>query len=434
MNRRFVNLYKGIGAGIFLSLLMVTAAADWPQMGGPDRNNISRETVPLARKWPADGPEMLWSVPLGGGFASPSVSQGLVYLLDRVEDKQDNLRCFDLETGEEKWNYAYDAPGSVSYDGSRTAPTIEGNRLYCVGLLGDFHCIDLDTHQPLWRKNICKDFGQKVPDWGVAQAPSLYKDLVIVAPQAPDAFVAAYRKEDGELVWQTKMQGQVGYSTPVIVNLCGVDQAVMICETPPKDSGIGSVNGISLEDGRILWTYHNWECMIPIPFATALPDDRLFITGGYKAGSSMIQIHKEGNRFQVRELFKTDACGSQIQQPLFYKEHLYVNSNSNEREDGLMCLTLDGTVLWQTRDKKKSHFSTTFERGSLILADDLLIELDGKRGDLYLIEPSPEGYKELTNAHVLDGKQLWSPMVLSKGRLLVRSSDLLKCLDISARP
>ncbi|NLV46236.1 MAG: hypothetical protein GXY07_17240, partial [Candidatus Hydrogenedentes bacterium] len=86
--------------------------------------------------------------------------------------------------------------------------------------------------------------------------------------------------------------------------------------------------------------------------------------------------------------------------------------------------------LWQTRDKSQAFFSTTFERGPLMLADNLILNLDGKRGDLYLIEPSPEGYKELAKAHVLDGRSLWSPMALSRGKLLVRSGEQLKCLDV----
>lgn len=431
MNYCFKKANVTLLCGFAVLVLAAVAVADWPQMAGPDRNNISAETG-LARTWPESGPPVLWTVPLGGGFASPSILDGKVYLLDRVGEEQDKLRCFDLETGEELWHYAYDAPGSVSHDGSRTAPTVAGNRLYCVGLFGHFTCLDLTTRQPVWSKNICSDFGVDTPKWGVAQAPSLYKNLVIVAPQAPDAFVVAYDKDSGEIVWKTKELGGVGYSTPVIVTLCGVDQAVMINAPPREDAGTGSVNGISLEDGSLLWSYHNWQCKIPIPYAMALPEDRLFITGGYRAGSAMIQLRREGERFTVRELFRTDACGSQIQQPLFYQGHLYVNSNSNEREDGMMCLTLDGSILWQTRDKSQAFFSTTFERGPLMLADNLILNLDGKRGDLYLIEPSPEGYKELAKAHVLDGRSLWSPMALSRGRLLVRSGEQLKCLEVKA--
>lgn len=420
-------------ASILVAVLALCLAgpvvADWPQMGGPTRDNISPETG-LARTWPESGPRVLWSAPLGIGFGSPSIRDGKVYILDRIGETQDNLRCFDLETGKELWNYAYDAPGSVSHDGSRTAPTVTADRVYSVGLLGHFLCVDLNTHKPVWSKNIRADFGQEVPGWGVAQAPSLYKDLVIVAPQAPDAFVAAYNKDTGDIVWKTRELGGLGYSTPVIATLCGVDQVILVNAPSGESVGTGSVNGLSVEDGSVLWSYHNWNCKIPIPYATALPEDRLFITGGYKAGSAMIQLRLQDGKFTVWEQFRTDEVGSQIQQPLLYQNHLYVNSNSNEREDGMMCLTLDGKILWKTRDKEKSLFSTTFERGPLVLADGLIYNLDGKRGDLYLIEPSPEGYKELAKFHAVDGKSLWAPMALSGSKLLVRGSEMLKCFDV----
>lgn len=407
---------------LMLGVVAVSAGADWPQMGGPDRNNISPETG-LARDWPSGGPRELWRVSLDDGFGSPSVRDGKVYILDRDGNDGDNLRCFDLDTGEELWNYYNPAPGRVSHDGSRTAPTVTEDRVYFVGVMGHFVCLDLETRQPLWSRHIRGDFGEDTPRWGVPQAPSLYKDLVIVAPQAPDAFVVAYNKDTGNLVWQSATLGRLGYSMPVIHTLCGVDQVVMA----HRDG----VAGLSIDDGAVLWTYDGWQCQIPIPYPTLLPDDRLFITGGYRAGSAMIQLRRNNDTFIVNELFTTNECGSQIQQPLFYKGHLYVNSNSNEREDGLMCLTLDGEIKWKTRDSRLRWFSSpTFERGPLLLADGLIYNLDGRRGSLYLIEPSPDEYRQLAEADVLGGRQIWAPMALSQGRLLVRSQREMKCLDI----
>ncbi len=413
--------------GVVIVLLSRQAFTDWPQMGGPGRNNISAETG-LARSWPETGPRVVWQTSLSEGFGSPSVRDGKVYLLDRVGDDGDNLRCFDLDAGDELWNFYYEAPGKVSYDGSRTAPTVTEDRIYVVGVLGHFHCLDLETRRVIWRKHICKDFGQDTPRWGVPQAPSLYRDLVIVAPQAPDAFVVAYHKDTGDLVWRSPNLGELGYSTPVVVALCGVDQAVMISAGTKR--GVGGAAGVSLEDGSVLWAYTGWQSKIPIPYATALPDNRLFLTAGYNAGAAMIQLHRENDVFTVKELFTTDACGSQLHQPLFFDDHLYINSNSNEREDGLMCLTLDGDVKWKTRDTRFRWFSTTFERGPLLMADGMIFNLDGRRGRLHLIEPSPEGFKELAQADVLDGRQIWAPMALSRGKLLVRSQSELKCLDV----
>ncbi|MDQ1258032.1 MAG: PQQ-binding-like beta-propeller repeat protein, partial [Candidatus Hydrogenedentes bacterium] len=264
-------------------------AADWPQFQGLNRDGSSPETG-LLRSWPEGGPKVLWSMPLGEGYAAPAVCGGEVYILDRVDEKQDVLRCLDLATGKELWTYAYDAPGGVSHNGSRTPPTVDEKYVYSVGVLGHFYCIDRKTHQPVWNKNIVTDFGLDVPGWGVCQAPALYKDLVIVAPQAPDAFVVAYKRDTGEVVWKSACIGNVGYAPPVVKTLAGVDQVIMIGAGKKGDDTVGAVGGFSLEDGKPLWAYYGWHCYIPIPFPTVLPGDRIFITGGYGAGSAMIQI------------------------------------------------------------------------------------------------------------------------------------------------
>lgn len=404
---------------LILVAVCTTASADWPQFQGPDRNGISKETG-LARSWPTRGPNKLWSIPLGAGFAGPAVRDGEVYILDRTDFQQDVLRVLSLDTGEELWTYSYHSPGEVSFNGSRTTPTVTEKYVFSVGMMGDFYCIDRATHKPVWSTNLLKDFkGADPGGWGVAQSPSLYKDMVIVAPQAPNAFVVAFRQATGEIVWKSSRVGGWGYSTPVIETIDGVDQAVMI--------GQGKTAGISMEDGSILWSYDGWKCRIPIPYPMLLPGNRVFLTGEYGAGSAMIQIARNGNQFTVKELFKTDDCGSQIHEPLFYDNHLYMNSNGNRRNEGMLCLTLEGEVLWQTRDTRGLP---RFERGNLLMADRMIISLDGKKGTLHLVDPSPEGFKQLASAKVLDGPQAWSPMALSQGKLLVRNQTQMICLDL----
>ncbi len=399
-------------------------AADWPQFQGPNRDGTSAE-VGLPRAWRGDAVKELWTVPVGPGYGGPAVRDGEVYFLDRVDEQQDILRCLDLNTGAEKWRYAYDAPGSTGHSGSRTTPTVDENAVYTVGLMGDFLCVDRKTHQPVWRRNFVKDYGLEVPKWGFSQSPSLYKDMVIVAPQAPNAFVAAYRRATGETVWESPGFGGVGYSTPVVTTLCGVDQAVMVS----AGAGEGRVAGVSLEDGKVLWSYDGWQCKIPIPFPKPLAGDMLFVTGGYGAGSVMLQVKRTGDAFEAVEVFRLapDVCGSQIHQPLLYQDHLYVNSNSNEREDGMSCFTLTGERLWNT---KAISGAPTFERGSLILADNMILALDGKRGTLHQVDPSPQGYRELAQAKVVDRKPMWSPLALSEGKLIVRDQEQMKCLDL----
>lgn len=415
-------------SAVCVAMLCGISYADWPQYMGPNRDGISTETG-LLRSWPESGPEVLWTVPLGEGFAGPAIADGEVYILDRVENKTDVLRCLALEDGKELWTVSYEAPGSVGHNGSRTAPTVDGQHVYTVGLMGNFLCTDRKTHKVKWQKNLLADFGTDLPRWGVAQSPVLYKNLVIVSPQAPDAHTVAYDRETGDIVWKSPGLGLAGYVSPVMTTLAGVDQVLVVSASNRDATVKGVVASLSPEDGSVLWKYDGWQCWIPIPFPTALPGDKVFVTGGYRAGSVMLQVKKAATGFEVTELFKLghDVCGSQIHQPIFYKDHLYVNSNSNEGQGGMTCLTLDGKLKWRTADNKELPL---FERGSFILADGMLIALDGKTGTLHLVEPNPDGYKELARTPAVEGRELWAPLALTDGRLLVRSQDIMKCYKV----
>ena len=94
-------------------------AADWPQYYGPKRDSTSTEKG-IMRSWPKEGPNVLWTTPVGIGYGGPAVSAGKVYLLDRDDKVGDKLRCLDLASGKELWNFAYDAPGRFDHPGSRT--------------------------------------------------------------------------------------------------------------------------------------------------------------------------------------------------------------------------------------------------------------------------------------------------------------------------
>ena len=414
---------------IALAIAAPTAAfADWAQFMGPDRNGVSSETG-LLKTWPESGPRVLWNMPLGQGYGGFAIRDSEVYVLDRLEKKTDVLRCISFDKGTELWNYSYDAPGDAGHTGSRTPPTVDEKYVYSVGMMGDFLCTDRKTHKPVWRKNLLTDFKAERPGWGVSQAPYLYKNMVIVAVQAPDAFAVAFDRVKGDVLWKSPGLGLPGYVSPFVTTLAGVEQLVVVSASNKAVTEKGATAGLSLKDGSVLWKYDGWQCYIPIPYPLALPGDRLFITGGYKAGSAMIQIKKTAKGLEAAELFKLDStvCGSQIHQPIFYKDHLYVNSNSNERQDGLTCLALDGSVKWRTAGVDGQP---NLERGPLMLADNMLLALDGKTGILHLIDPSPEKYKELTRAKVLEGKELWAPLSLTDGKLLVRSQDIVKCLEL----
>jgi outer membrane protein assembly factor BamB len=413
---------------VVLSLTSVVAA-DWPWVYGPRRDHTSTEKG-LLRSWPAGGPKVLWTVPVGAGFGGPAVSQGKVYLLDRDEAVGDTLRVLDFATGKPLWTYAYPAPGKFMFAGSRTTPTVDGNLVYTVGPMGDLHAIDTTTRKPVWHKNIWKDFGgsEELPRWAIVQHPLIYGDLLIVAPQTSEAGVVAYDKRTGALKWKSPaLSGTTGYVTPSIAKVGGEDQLVMVMASigRGRTARDGSVNGIDLRTGNVLWSYKGWQCPIPVPPVVDAGEGRLLITGAYSAGSAMIKVTRQADgTYSVAELFKNLDFGAHTQPPVLHQGHFYSHYTINERSDGLVAMTLDGQIKWKTDQ------APPFVRGGTILAEGLLLTTDGNT-KLYLIEPNPSGFKPLASAEILEPGDNWAPLALVDGKLLVRGQKELKVLQVA---
>jgi outer membrane protein assembly factor BamB len=419
-------------------------AQEWPQFLGPTRNSISPQKD-IMRTWPADGPEVLWTTNLGIGYGGPVAKDGKAYLLDRDDQAGDMLKCFDLSNGKELWNFSYKAPGSVMFPGSRSVPALDGNYVYSCGPYGDLYCIDINTHKPVWNKNVWTEFGgAEIPKWAIAQCPLVFGNLLIIASQAPQAGVVAYEKLTGEVKWTSAALGPEGYVSPALVKVGGEDHVVMITASAGGGFGRtgsgGKVVGIDPNTGKILWEYTNWQCRIPAPVALDAGESRILVTGGYEAGAAMIKIEKKADgTYDVKELYKNADFGAHTQPPVLYNGFFYAQYTTNERKDGLVCMSMDGEIKWKTGK------SPAFDKGGMIIADGLLFSTDGG-SRLYLIEPDPSAFKPVASAELLKtggvsgdpmatrvggDTQNWAPLALAEGKLLIRDQSRLVCVKVA---
>jgi len=434
-----------IAFAVLLVSIANVCAQDWPQYLGPDRNGVSPQKG-ILRSWPANGPEVLWTVDLGIGFGGPVVKAGKVYLLDRDDKVGDKMRCFDLASGKELWSFSYDAPGTVMFPGSRSVPAVDGNYVYSCGHNGDLYCIDINTHKPVWNKNVWTDFGgTKLPTWAITQCPLIYGNLLIIASQAPQAGVVAYDKLTGNVKWSTAPIGPVGYVSPAIVKVGKENHVVMISAASRgaygATGGGAKVVGIDPLTGKILWEYTNFSCSIPVPCAIDAGESRIFVTGGYQAGAAMIKVEKKTDgSYSVTELFKNPDFNVHTQPPVLYNGYLYGQCSTNERKDGMICMSLDGQIKWKTER------SPAFERGGSILVDGLIISTDGFT-KLYLIQPDPSAFKPISTAELLKAggtgsendqmasrvggaTQNWGPLAIADGKLLIRDQGRIMCVKV----
>ncbi len=421
---------------ITLLLLMCSHqinAQDWPKFLGPNGNSTSPQKG-LLRSWPDDGPTVLWTTNVGRGFGGPVIHAGKVYMLDRDDATGDIMRCFDLNTGKELWNYSYSAPGSVSYPGSRSVPTIDGNRIYSSGPYGDLYCIDINTHKPIWNKNIMKDFGgTKPPVWAITQCPLVYGNLLIVSySKDPYAGLVAYNKMTGDIVWKTDAIGDETYASPSVAKIAGEDHIVMVfSSTNPimhkeiTNKSMGKIIGLKPQTGQILWEYNDWVNMAQTSPALDAGEGRILAVGGNELGTVMIKVEKKADgNYTVNELFKHNEFGDHTKPALLHNGYFYGQFSTNTKRDGLCCMDMNGKVLWKTMR------NPLFDKGSMILADGLILATDGRQ-TLYLIQPDPSGFKPLASAEILETGQNWSPLALANGRLLVRDQKKLLCVKIA---
>ena len=406
---------------VFIALVVVCLAtvalgSDWPQFLGPNRNGVSPEKG-LMRKWPAGGPKVLWTIDVGPGYGGAAIRDGKVYILDRIGEEQDVLRVLDVATGKEQWRYAYDASGRASHHGSRSTPTVGDKYVFTVGLFGHFHCIDKATHKPVWQKHLLKDYGGKRPQWAVAQSPLLYKDVVIAAPQSGSVGVIAYEKATGKERWRSEPIGGMYYHSPFVTTVGGVEQIIM--------QSTRNVVGLDPTSGKVLWTYGFRVGVAGIPAPTPLGQDRFFLTGGYEAGSEIIQVARQSGAFAAKRLHRFDEVGSHIQQPILVGDYIYAVCNTNRKANGMVCFGLDGQINWKT-----GRHPYLCKGNTLLTGDGVFYQLDGREGELHIVQPSPQGFKSVGKVKLLGGKEIWAPMALADGRLVIRDQRQMKCLDI----
>jgi outer membrane protein assembly factor BamB len=251
--------------------------------------------------------------------------------------------------------------------------------------------------------------------------------MMIVAPLSKQAGIVAFDKETGKEVWKSEALGGICWTSPFVTTVedggGGVDMVVMLVE---RDSP--RLVGLDAATGKKLWMYKGWKCANPITSQTYCGDGKFFVSGGYKAGSVMVQVKKDGDAWKAEALFQTKECGAWSVKPVFFDGYLYANSTDlfgAEEGKGLMCMDLTGKVMWQTSNKEKE------ENGSILVADGKIYQLFSESGLLKMAKAVPEGYQELGAAKVTTGKNIWAPMAISDGKLLVRNRRTLICLDVA---
>ena len=415
---------KKLRVALLLALVLTLAVpavslANWPQFLGPNRDGIVQDADGLPTSYSQDNVRLLWQTETGPGFGGAAIHGDSVLIIDRVQQQGDVIRRLRLTDGQEVWRRSYAAPGSIKYAGSRSTPATDGKLVFTVGPKGHFSAVTFARGEPVWQKNLLQEWGAQEPNWSVAQSPLLVGNMVVVAPWGRQAAMVAYEKASGRVVWTTPNNSGKSLDYQSVVPMMLGDRLTLVASGKR-----GYTIGVDAGTGEQLWSYGGYTCSIHVPSPTVVPDDRILLTGGYGAGSAMIQIEQEGNSYAVRELWKNKNLGTRTAQALIWDDHIYANSKNTG--GGLRCLSLDGEILWDTRQINRQMF----DLGNILIVGGHIFQINGQGGELFIAEATPEGYKELGRINVLDGQQVWGPLAYSDGLLVMRDQKKMVCLDL----
>ena len=391
-------------------------AGAWPGFRGPLGTGISPETNRLARSWPATGPRELWALDVGDGYAGPAILNGRVYLMDYDRDKkQDALRCLSLADGKEIWRYVYPVSVKRNHGMSRTVPAVTEKLAVAMGPKCHVAAVSATTGEMKWGLDLVRDYGTTVPQWYAGQCPLIDGERVILAPGGTNALLMAVELETGKEIWRTPNPREWKMTHSSIVPMeVGGERTYVYCAH-------AGVVGVSAKTGALLWETADWKISIAtVPTPVVVGNNRVFLSGGYNAGSMMLEISKAGEQFTAKTVFKLAAnvFGATQQTPFLYQDHIY-----GARADGkFVCLDLEGKVVWT------SDAGQQFGLGSFMAADGLIYAINDT-GLLRMIELSPEKYRLLGQAQVLQGHDSWGPLAIAGGRLLARDLTRMVCLE-----
>jgi outer membrane protein assembly factor BamB len=402
------------------ALISATHGADWPQFRGPARDNISKE-IGLLRQWPASGPKVLWTVPVAQGYAGAAIVSGRVYHHDYDESKNEwGVHCRSLISGKVIWSYKEARVIRPNHAITRTVPAVDGKYVFSLDPKFGLHCLDARTGKQLWAKNLVTEYKTVIPPWYNGQNPLMEDDRIIIATGGA-AIMVALDKATGKEIWRTPNPGKLVLSHASVMPavLGGVKQYLW-----------GTLNGplgVSAKDGTLLWEYPRKFNVTVAPSPLAVDGERVFMTASYDAGSLMVRAQSNGGSFRAESVFdmRNNEWNSEVHTPIVYKGHMF--AVGKKRRGLFSCLSLDGKEVW-TSDGKAS-----FDLGSFLMADGMFFVLDGKTGMLRLVEASTIAYKELASAQVLSGPEVWGPMALSDGKLVLRDLTKMVCIDVRGK-
>ncbi len=413
-----LSLYVGC---YFVILTTYVTAADWPQWRGPNRDGISHETE-LLKEWPKDGPKQIWKVTdIGKGYSTPAVVGDRIFLLANQGLDDEYVAALSVADGSKVWSATLGKVGNPDqkppYPAARSTPTVDGQRLYALSSDGNLVCLERSNGKKVWAKSLRDDFGGHPGMWAYSESPLVDGDVLVCTPGGKEATIVALNKKTGDVIWKcASPEGDdAAYSSIVIAHIDGAKQYVQMLQN--------QLVGVNPKTGKLLWHYDKTAKHSPAVIPTPVVSDGYVYSAGALVGGGLVKIRESGGDFEAEQVYFSTKLPTAIGGTVKIGDFLYGTT-----AQALVCIDFtSGDEKWHDRSIGAS---------SLLFAEGLLY-MHGEKGDVALVEATPDGYHE-KGRFKPEGQpdrgdsKAWAYPVVANGRLYIRDMGVLWSYDVKS--
>jgi outer membrane protein assembly factor BamB len=271
--------------------------------------------------------------------------------------------------------------------------------------------------------------------WGIAAAPLIDGDRLILNVGGEHACLVALDKVTGNGIWKS-LDDPAQYSSPILIQQAG--KPVLVIWT-----GAGVV-GLNPSTGAEYWRVEMKPKQMPIGIATpVVSGDRLFVSSFYD-GSLMLQLtsDKQTGLPAVEQLWRkvgpdeqhTQGLHCMIGTPILDGDYLYGVDSYGQ----LRCLNAaTGERIWESQQAVPK---TRWAAIHMVRHDDK-VWLFNERGELLIGRLSPAGFEEISRAKLIEptkvqldqrGGVCWSHPAFADRHVFARNDDEIVCASLAA--
>ncbi len=386
-------------------------ASGWSQWGGSDRS-FQIDLAPGGTSF-----KELWSRKHGNGQAAV-ISDGELGFSVFNQGDQDHVQSWRVDSGEIVWQSKYDVAYHSfrdDYDGPHSTPLLTNRLLITVSIDANVIAMDRKTGEIVWRRNLQKDFGTKLPQSGYASSPILVGDNIVVPTLGlghPGA--VALDAATGKTVWES-YDFESSHASPIVIEHASQTHLVF--------HGMYDLVGLDPASGKRLWEQPlRTEAADNITFTPLWDSEnkQILIAHGYcDFGAQAIKIFADGGNWKSKVQWTNRLIRT-------------VHTNGVLHRGMMIASTRDpGKLLTGIRlvDGKTVFRQRGYGKANVLASENELILLD-EGGDLIVGEIQEDKFVEQGRQNVLKSNA-WTVPSIAGNVLLVRDRFSLAAIQIT---